>query len=57
MKVSFICASYNYKDYISETIESVIAQDNSDWELIVFDDGSTDGSCELIEQYTKKTRG
>ena len=53
MKVSFICASYNYKDYISETIESVIAQDNSDWELIVFDDGSTDGSCELIEQYTK----
>ena len=54
MKVSFICASYNYKDYIAEAIESVIAQDNPDWELIVFDDGSTDGSCKIIEQYAKK---
>ena len=54
MKVSFICASYNYKNYIGEAIESVLAQDNSDWELIVFDDGSTDGSQDLIKEYSNK---
>ncbi len=56
MRVSFICASYNYKDYISEAIESVISQDLSEWELIVFDDGSKDGSQELIESYTQKDK-
>ena len=54
MKVSFICASYNYANYIAQTIESVIAQDIADWELIVFDDGSKDNSIEVINSYVKK---
>ena len=56
MRVSFICASFNYKDYISEAIESVISQDCPDWELIVFDDGSKDGSQELIANYAKNDK-
>ena len=54
MKVSFICASYNYEKYIAETIESVIAQDVDDWELIVFDDGSKDSSIKIINEYVVK---
>ena len=54
MKTTFICASYNYEKYITEAIESVIAQDYSDWELIVFDDGSKDNSISVISEYCKK---
>ena len=54
MKVSFICASYNYAEFIAQTIESVLKQDFQDWELIVFDDGSTDNSLQVINRYVKK---
>lgn len=54
MKVSFICASYNYANYIAQTIGSVMAQDNPNWELIVFDDGSKDNSIEVINSYVQK---
>ncbi len=48
MKIFVITTSYNYEKYIKETIESVIAQTHSSWELIVIDDGSTDNSVEVI---------
>ncbi len=54
MRFSFICASYNYADYIGDTIQSVINQDVDDWEFIVFDDGSSDNSVELIKKYCEK---
>ena len=44
IKVSIITASYNYAEYISETIESVINQTYPNWELIIVDDGSKDNS-------------
>ena len=53
-KVSIITASYNYSEYIKETIESVIKQTCPDWEMIIVDDGSTDGSVDIIESYCKK---
>lgn len=53
-KISIIMASYNYANYISEAIESVINQTYKDWELIVIDDGSSDNSVEIIEQFVKK---
>lgn len=55
-KVSIITASYNYEQYIKETIESVIAQTFQDWELIVIDDGSSDNSVEVIKSYCDKDK-
>ena len=54
MKISFITASYNYEEYIGETIKSVLAQTISDWEMIVVDDGSKDKSVNLIKKFCKK---
>jgi glycosyltransferase involved in cell wall biosynthesis len=53
-KISIITASYNYAQYISETIESVINQTYSNWELIIVDDGSIDNSVEIIKDYCLK---
>lgn len=50
-QVSIVTASYNYERYIGETVESILAQSFDDWELIVVDDGSMDGSCALVERY------
>lgn len=47
---SVIMPVYNHVDYVGEAIESVIAQTRSDWGLIVVDDGSTDGSAELLDE-------
>ena len=54
MKISVITASYNYECYIKETIESVINQTYTNWELIIVDDGSKDNSVEVIKEYCKK---
>lgn len=53
-KVSIITASYNYAEYIGQTIESVINQTFPDWEMLVIDDGSKDNSIEIINKYVQK---
>ncbi|MDO5332354.1 MAG: glycosyltransferase family 2 protein, partial [Bacillota bacterium] len=50
MKLSIITVNLNNCDGLKKTIESVIAQTFTDFEWIVIDGGSTDGSKELIEQ-------
>lgn len=52
--VSIITPCYNGEKYISETIDSVLAQTYSDWEMIIIDDGSKDGSADLVREYEKK---
>lgn len=51
--VSIIMPSYNSAKYISEAIESVIAQTYTNWELLITDDCSTDNSRDIIKQYTE----
>ena len=51
--VSIITPSFNCCKYISTTIESVIDQTFTDWELIIVDDCSTDNSVEIINCYAK----
>ena len=52
--VSIIIPCYNARTTIAETIESVMAQTYNNWELLVIDDCSTDGSAEIIKQYSAK---
>ena len=47
-KVSIITPCYNSETYIGRTIDSVRAQTFSEWEHIVVDDGSTDGSAQAV---------
>jgi teichuronic acid biosynthesis glycosyltransferase TuaG len=52
--VSIITPSYKSEKFISETIESVLAQTYSNWEMIIVDDLSPDNSNVIIEEYIKK---
>lgn len=50
-KVTIYLVNYNYGAYIKESIESVLNQTFSDYELIIIDDGSTDDSQAIINNY------
>ena len=50
MKVSVLINNYNSADYVSACVQSVLAQTRLPDEIIVVDDGSTDGSVASIEQ-------
>ena len=52
--VSIIIPCYNAEEYVSEAIESALTQTYSLCEVIVVDDGSTDGSLEVIRQFGNK---
>ena len=54
--VSIVTPCYNSKQYIRETITSVIAQTYPYWELIIVDDCSTDGSVAVVEEYLSDPR-
>lgn len=51
MRYSIITINYNDKEGLSRTIKSVINQTSKDFEYIVIDGGSTDGSVDIIKQY------
>ena len=53
MKFSIIIPVYNSEDYLSECIESVLRQTFQDFEIILINDGSSDRSGEICENYTK----
>ena len=55
-RVSVIVPVYNGAAHIVETVESVLAQTYTDWELIVVDDGSTDGTADLLRPYLGQLR-
>lgn len=52
--VSIITPSYKSERFISETLESVLAQTYQNWEMIIVDDCSPDNANEIIGKYTKK---
>jgi len=49
-KVSVCIPTYNRKDYLKEALESVFAQTYSDYEVVIVDDGSTDGTEQMLKQ-------
>lgn len=54
MKVKVLLSAYNGVRYIEEQIESILAQSVEGIELIVRDDGSTDGTIEILKKYEDK---
>lgn len=51
MKLTFVIISYNEKEYLEQAIQSCIDQKLENYEIIIGDDGSSDGSIELLEKY------
>ena len=52
--ISIIIPAYNADKYLANTIQSVINQTYIDWEIIIINDGSTDGTLELINNFKDK---
>lgn len=48
--LSIIIPVYNNKKYLPMAVESVVKQEFKDWEIIIVDDGSTDGTSELVDR-------
>ena len=53
-KVTIIIPVYNGADTISRTIDSLIAQTYDDWIALVINDGSTDGTNDILMQYKNR---
>jgi len=53
-KISVIMATYNCEETVAESIQSIIKQTYENWELIVCDDGSTDGTFEILKGFQEK---
>lgn len=51
---SVITPLFNCADYLGRTVDSVVAQTFSDWEMIMVDDHSTDNTVELAREYAEK---
>lgn len=55
MKVSFLVTYYNQKNYVKQSLDSILTIEKPcDWEIIVGDDGSTDGTIDEVKKYLIK---
>ena len=52
--ISVIVPTYNLEYYIAETLDSILAQSFTDFEVLVIDDHSTDKTVEIVQQYQSK---
>ena len=54
MKISIIIPVYNVEKYLRECLDSILAQSYKDFEIILADDGSTDSSGNICDEYSMK---
>lgn len=54
IKLSIIVPVFNVKPYLRRCLDSILNQSFSDFEVIIVDDGSNDGSGEIIDEYAKR---
>lgn len=52
--ISIIIPVYNVEPYLKQCLDSIIIQDAPSWEAILVDDGSTDGSSDICDEYANK---
>lgn len=57
MKLSYIVTVYNSIRYLRETLDSLLAQTWEEYEIVVVDDGSVDGSLQVCDEYVMKYKG
>ena len=50
-KVSVIMPNYNHAPYLKERVDSILAQDYPDFEVVLLDDASTDNSADILKEY------
>jgi glycosyltransferase len=54
MKISIITAVYNNRDTVAQALDSALAQNHPDIELVVIDGGSTDGTLQVLQGYADR---
>ncbi len=52
--VAILLATYNGEKYISTQIDSILAQDYTNWKIFVSDDGSKDGTMKIVKEYVNR---
>lgn len=53
-KISVICTAFNAGPHMKDTLKGVISQTYKDWELLVMDGGSKDGTVEMVKEYSAR---
>ena len=53
-RIEILMAAYNGAPYIGEQIDSILQQTDTNWHLTISDDGSTDGTDAIIDEYTRQ---
>ena len=53
-RVFIVMATYNGANFLEEQLDSLIAQSDSSWTLVVSDDGSVDRTLEIIQKYCQR---
>ena len=53
-KVDILLATYNGEKYLREQIDSILNQTHTEFRLLISDDGSTDGTIEILKEYKEK---
>lgn len=54
MKISIVIPAYNAEKYIAKCLDSILRQEEQDFEVIIINDGSKDGTRALVEKYVQK---
>ena len=52
-KISIVLPTFNGERYLKSSIHSILSQTFPDWELIIVDDCSTDGTADIIKRYAQ----
>lgn len=52
--INILLSTYNGEQFLAQQLDSIINQSYSDWQLYIRDDGSTDGTISILNEYSKK---
>jgi glycosyltransferase involved in cell wall biosynthesis len=51
--ISICMATYNGEQFLRQQLDSIVAQSNQDWQLLVRDDSSNDETVRIVEEYAE----